>query len=145
MRFTVLLIYSFVVPHIVSVTVTPSFPSVAKGGQITLTCTANGYPGASIMWKKGVSALTTGGIYEVGPAFSSNDNVNFQMKMTLKLTPTVSYLSSSFESCSVSDQASGSVECKQRYDCSALYGSVSSSSKSKDVQLTVTGLKGSFH
>ena len=55
-----------------------------------MSCTANALPGAEITWKKGSNVLSTGGIYEIGTATYSNDNINFKVAMTLKITATAS-------------------------------------------------------
>ena len=125
-----------------SVTITPANPSIVKGGHVTLSCNANALPGAQITWKKGTVALTTRGVYEVGAVSFSNDNINYIVAKTLKITATASYVASSFQTCVVTDFAQGSTECKQNYECSASNGGTSSSLKSTTTQVTVIGLQG---
>ena len=138
----VIILFHQTVPQVSSVTITPANPSIAKGGDVTLSCNANALPGAQITWKKGTVALATIGVYEVGTVAFSNDNNNYKLAMTLKITATASYIASSFQSCSVTDSSQGSTECKQSYECSASYGGISSSLKSTTTEVTVTGLQG---
>ena len=125
-----------------SVTITPSSPSTAKDGVVTLNCTANALPGVEMTWKKGSTALTTSGVYEVGTATFSNDNVNYQGTKTLNITATGSYVASSFQSCNVTDASLGLAECKQDYECSVVNGGLSSTARNGTVSITVTGLQG---
>ena len=125
-----------------SLTITPANPLIVKGGHVTLSCNANSLPGAEMAWKKGIVALTTRDVYEVGTVAFSNDNSNYKVAMTLKIAATASYIASSFQSCAVTDSSLGATECKQTYECSASYGGISSSLKSKTTEVTVTGLQG---
>ena len=125
-----------------SVNITPANPSIVKGGDVTLSCNANALPGAEIAWKKGTVALTTRDVYEVGAPTFSNDNNNYNLTMTLKITATTSYVASSFETCTVTHYLLGSTECKQTYECSVSNGGISSSLKSKTTEVAVTGLQG---
>ena len=125
-----------------SVTITPASPSIVKGGVVTLSCKANSLPGAEVTWKEGTVALTTRDVYEVGAPTFSNDNNNYKLAMTLKITANTSYVASSFETCTVTDYAQGSTECKLRYECLVSNGGVNSSLKSETIEVTVTGLQG---
>ena len=125
-----------------SVTITPSSPSTAKDGVVTLSCTANALPGAEMTWKKGSTVLITNGVYEVGTTTFSNDNINYQATMTLKITATTSYVVSSFQNCIVTDSSLGLAECKQSYECSVLNGGLTSTARSNTMEVTVTGFQG---
>ena len=125
-----------------SVTIRPSSPSTAKDGVVTLSCTANALPGVEMTWKKGSTVLITSGVYEVGTTTFSNDNINYQATMTLKITATTSYVVSSFQNCTVVNFSTGSVECKQSYECSALNGGLTSTARSNTMEVTVTGVQG---
>ena len=99
-------------------------------------------------WKKGSTVLSTSGVYVVGSATPSNDNVKYEVSMTLKITATTGYVTTSFASCVVTSSAQGSAECKQSYECAALYDSLPSSAKSSTMEVTVLGLQGNetiFH
>ena len=128
-----------------SVTITPSSPSTAKNGVVTLSCTANALPGVEMTWKNGSTVLATSGVYEVGTATFSNDNINYQATMTLKITATTSYVVSSFQNCTVTNFSRALAECKQSYECSVLNGGLSSTAGSNTVEVTVTGLQGMFN
>ena len=125
-----------------SVTITPSSPSTAKNGVVTLSCTANALPGVEMTWKKGSTVLITSGVYEVGTTTFSNDNINYQATTTLKITATTSYVASSFQNCIVTDSSLGLAECKQSYECSVLNGGLTNTARSKTMEVTVTGFQG---
>lgn len=138
-------VFLFQVPQVSTVTITPSSPSVAKGGELTLTCTAHAYPGfLSLNWKNETNVISTKDIYEVGSVTVSNDARTYHVSSTLKLTATESYVATAFQTCSVTDQSQGLVQCKHTYDCSASYDSLPSSLKSSPIEVTVTGLQGLF-
>ena len=129
-------------PQVSSVTITPSSPSTVKNGVVTLSCTANALPGVEMTWKKGSTVLTTSGVYEVGTATFSTDNINFKATMTLKITATTSYVVSSFQNCNIADFLHGFVECKQSYECSVLNGGLTITARSKTMEVKVIGLQG---
>ena len=129
-------------PQPSSVTITPSSPTTAKNDDVTLTCTANALPGVGLSWKKGSTVLSTSGVYVVGAATHSSDNVKYEVSMTLKITATTAHVTTSFTSCVVTNSAQGSVECKQNYECAAAYDSLPSSAKSSTMEVTVTGFQG---
>jgi len=129
------------IPQPSSVTITPASPSVAKGGNTVLTCTANALFGAEISWKKGSSVVSTGGIYVVGAATYSNDSTNFKVAKTLKITATAATVLTSFQNCMLTASSQSLAECKQSYECSAVNGGVSSSAKSSTTEVTVTGFQ----
>ena len=104
-----------------------------------MSCTANALPGAEITWKKGSNVLSTGGIYEIGTATYSNDNINFKVAMTLKITATASTVVATFQNCMLTSSSQGLAECKQSYECSVVNGGVSSSARSSTTEVTVTG------
>ena len=131
-------------PQVTSVTITPSSPSIAKDGAVTLNCTANALPGVEMTWKKGATALTTSVIYEVGATTFSNDNTNYIGTKTLNITATASYVASSFQNCTITDSSSGLAECKQDYECSALNGGLNGTARSNTIEVTVTGFQGMF-
>ena len=139
---SIISLFQSTAPQPSSVTITPSSPSTAKNGDVTLTCTANALPGVGLSWKKGSTVLTTGSVYVVGAATHSSDNVKYEVSMTLKITATTAYVTTSFASCVVTNFAQGSVECKQSYECAASYDSLPSSAKRSTMQVTVTGLQG---
>ena len=129
-------------PQVTSVTITPSSLSLAKDGAVSLNCTANALPGVEMTWKKGATALTTSGVYEVGMTTLSNDITNYMGTKTLNITATGSYVASSFQNCTITDSSSGLAECKQDYECSVSNGGISSTTRNKTVEITVTGLQG---
>ena len=96
-------------------------------------------------WKKGSTVLSTSGVHEVGAATPSNDNVKYEVSMTLKVTATTAYVITSFASCVVTNSVSGSAECKQSYECAASYDNLTSSAKSELKEVTVTGLHGNIN
>jgi len=129
------------IPQPSSVTIAPASPSIAKGRNTVLTCTANALPGAEMTWKKGSNVLSTGGIYEVGTATYSNDNTNFKIAMTLKITATAATVLTSFQNCMLTASSQSLAECKQSYECSAVIGGVSSSARSNTTEVTITGFQ----
>ena len=107
-----------------------------------MTCTANALFGAEISWKKASSVLSTGGIFVVGAPTYSNDSTNFKVAMTLEITATASTVLETFQICMLTASSQSLAECKQSYECSAVNGGVSSSSKSSTTEVTVTGFQG---
>ena len=96
-------------------------------------------------WKKGSTVLSTSGVYEVGAATPSNDNVKYEVSMTLKITATTAYVITSFASCVVTNSVQGSAECKQSYECAASYDNLTSSAKTNTKEVRVTGLHGNIN
>ena len=125
-----------------SVNITSASTSTTKGGNVTLSCNATALPGAQMTWKKGTVTLTTRDVYEVGAPTFSNENTNYKVAMTLKITANTSYVASSFKTCAVTDYAQGSTECTQIYECLVSNGGVVNSSNSDTIEVTVTGLQG---
>ena len=107
-----------------------------------MSCTANALFGAEITWKKGSNVFLTGGIYEVGTATYSNDNTNFKITRSLKITASASTVVATFQNCMLTSPSQSLAECKQSYECSAVNGGVSSSAKSSTIEVTVTGFQG---
>ena len=123
-------------------TITSASPSIAKGGNTVLTCTANALFGAEITWKKGSNVLSTGGIYEVGTATTLNDITNLKVTKSLKIIAAASTVVATFQNCILTSPSQGLAECRQSYGCSAVNGGVSSSAKSSTIEVKVTGLQG---
>ena len=128
--------------HVSFIAITPSSPSTVKNGIVTLSCTANAFPGVEMAWKKGSTVLITSGVYEVGITTFSNDNINYKATTTLKITATTSYVVSSFQNCIVTDSLLGLAECKQSYDCSGWNSGLTITARSTRMEVTVTGFQG---
>ncbi|XP_065069850.1 receptor-type tyrosine-protein phosphatase S-like isoform X1 [Rhopilema esculentum] len=128
------------VGQVSSISIVPSSPSLARDGEVTLTCTVAAQPGVEAAWKNGSNTLTSTGIYQVGNNAVTNENINGETTKTLKITATPYTVANSFTSCTVTDSAQGLVQCKHTFGCSAMYPGISSTSKSGTVEVTVTGL-----
>ncbi|XP_065069552.1 receptor-type tyrosine-protein phosphatase S-like isoform X2 [Rhopilema esculentum] len=128
------------VGQVSSISIVPSSPSLARDGEVTLTCTVAAQPGIEAAWKNGSNILTSTGIYQVGNDAVTNENINGETTKTLKITATPNSVINSFSTCTVTDFAQGFVQCKHTFGCSAMYPGISSTSKSGTVEVTVTGL-----
>ena len=134
--------FSILVGQVTSISIAPPSPSLARNGEVTLTCTVAAQPGVEAAWKNGSSTLTSTGIYQVGNDAVTNENINGETTKILKITATPNSIINSFSTCTVTDSAKGFVQCKHSFGCSAMYPGISSTSKSGTVEVTVTGLLG---
>ncbi|XP_065069554.1 uncharacterized protein LOC135694661 isoform X2 [Rhopilema esculentum] len=128
------------VGQVSSISIVPSSPSIARNGEVALTCTVAAQPGIEAAWKNGSNTLTSTGIYQVGNDAVTNENINGETTKTLKITATPNNVINSFAICTITDFAQGLVQCKHTFGCSAMYPGISSTSKSGTVEVTVTGL-----
>ncbi|XP_065069562.1 receptor-type tyrosine-protein phosphatase S-like [Rhopilema esculentum] len=128
------------VAEVSSISIAPSSPSFARNGELTLTCKVAAQPGVEAVWKNRSNTLTSTGFYQVGNNAVTNENINGETTKTLKITATPNSVIYSFENCTVTDSAQGFVQCKHTFGCSAMYPGISSTSKSSNVNVTVTGL-----
>ena len=121
--------------------ITQSSSSVAKGSQISVTCSVKNQPGVSITWKKSGTTLTDSDVYSIQAQSRTSSDVDETTSRVLKVTGTTSIIATA-DSCTLHDAAQGFVACSQALSCDATYSELAALSNSKIFTVTITGLVG---
>eukprot|EP00794_Sanderia_malayensis_P007927 gene7927-8782_t len=88
-----------------SVTLTTSSLSIARGSKSTVTCSATGQEGGVMSYKVSDTTITNSDIYSLGDQTRTNANTNGVIQRNIEITANGPSVGSSFTSCSITDSA----------------------------------------